>query len=495
MIKILRKNMRKNLSIRLFSVLLVLSLLGMFAPSATAEGTEAEPQIEVTTEPSEEPVADPTPEPILEPTPEPEPQFVPGYYLYETLLSGKYLYPLEAKNTCVTQGFTAGVHNGLDIGGQRGDKVFAVEDGSISFMQSWDGFSVSGMQSYGNLLYLTLEDGTVVRYAHLDSFEGTLYDEFTANGTAAVKAGDVIGFVGTTGNSTGYHLHFEIRDVYGNPLDPNPLITHNPNETTKWDVEEIAEITKIVTYDEIIPENPYSSALGITDIALANCDEAMAATEYEPQPEIKMLTGYFDADGNEILTTEATAEEIGSEEIEFIELSEENLEELMAKPAEEAEVETVEPKTIDTPDILLKAYYVGHSEPLGFGIFTDSNVKIQAELQIKEKIPQFALRVRIPADMFGTEPAEVAVPMGEPYEDSFEISEFSPFNYRFVSMYENAEGELCCADGTLTSGRRYIEFFNYTELMPGMNTAWQILYRDTDRPIVDITSQISLAAE
>ena len=188
-----------------------------------------------------------------------EETYVAGYILDNSVLNGKYLFPLDTDNysaesvttvTIVTQGYELNVHNGLDIAGSIGDKVYAVEDGTITFCQKWDGKSVEGMQSYGNLLYLTLEDGTIIRYAHLDSFDEKIYSAYLKEGKVTVKAGDVIGYVGSSGNSTGCHLHFEIRDAYGNPKDPKTFITHEPGETTKWNEKKSAAVIKAITYED-----------------------------------------------------------------------------------------------------------------------------------------------------------------------------------------------------------------------------------------------------
>ncbi len=66
--------------------------------------------------------------------------------------------------------------------------------------------------SYGNKTVVTLEDGTEIWYCHQSSF-GVSEGE-------TVAPGEVIGYVGSTGNVTGSHLHLEVRPGGGDPVDP-----------------------------------------------------------------------------------------------------------------------------------------------------------------------------------------------------------------------------------------------------------------------------------
>lgn len=95
-------------------------------------------------------------------------------------------------------------HKGLDIAAKTGTPIYAVADGTVTFSGTMGG--------YGNLMIIDHGNGITTYYGHcsrLNKKEG-----------AKVKAGDVIGAVGNTGNSTGSHLHFEIRKngVYVNPI-------------------------------------------------------------------------------------------------------------------------------------------------------------------------------------------------------------------------------------------------------------------------------------
>ena len=96
-------------------------------------------------------------------------------------------------------------HTGVDWGAPTGTPVKAAAAGEISVRGPGG--------AYGNVIYIDHPGGVQSRYAHLDTF---------ADGLAvgqSVRAGQLIGTVGTTGRSTGPHLHFEIR-VDGVPVDP-----------------------------------------------------------------------------------------------------------------------------------------------------------------------------------------------------------------------------------------------------------------------------------
>lgn len=99
-------------------------------------------------------------------------------------------------------------HNGVDLAAAHGTPVYATADGRIGRAQ-WFG-------SYGN--YVQIEHGGELqtRYAHLSSY--------TVEAGAMVSKGDLIGYIGSTGRSTGPHLHYEVR-VDGEPVDPIPYMT------------------------------------------------------------------------------------------------------------------------------------------------------------------------------------------------------------------------------------------------------------------------------
>jgi murein DD-endopeptidase MepM/ murein hydrolase activator NlpD len=88
-------------------------------------------------------------------------------------------------------------HLGVDYAARRGTPVHAAGSGRIIY--------AARMGSYGNLIKIRHADGYETRYAHLKSFRRGIHRG------KYVKKGQVIAYVGTTGRSTGPHLHFELR--------------------------------------------------------------------------------------------------------------------------------------------------------------------------------------------------------------------------------------------------------------------------------------------
>jgi murein DD-endopeptidase MepM/ murein hydrolase activator NlpD len=102
-------------------------------------------------------------------------------------------------------------HLGLDLGAPSGTAVLAARDGTVT-RAGWTG-------AYGYAVYLRHADGYETRYAHLARIGVTLGDE--------VLRGDAIGAVGSTGASTGPHLHFEVR-ADGSAVDPLAILPEAP---------------------------------------------------------------------------------------------------------------------------------------------------------------------------------------------------------------------------------------------------------------------------
>lgn len=109
-------------------------------------------------------------------------------------LYGSRIHPITRK---------ANNHTGIDIPASAGTNIYAAKSGVIT--------TSTYNSSYGNYVVVSHSDGTSTLYAHMSKRNATV-------GTT-VKQGAVIGYVGTTGSSTGNHLHFEVR-VNGNRTDP-----------------------------------------------------------------------------------------------------------------------------------------------------------------------------------------------------------------------------------------------------------------------------------
>lgn len=119
----------------------------------------------------------------------------------------------------ITAGWTyndGSAHNAIDLRAAVGTPVYAAEGGTVDQVQAWDGRTKTGMQSYGNMVrirHAAYKGGSLrTRYAHLSKILVSAGQE--------VKAGDLIGYSGETGNCAGAHLHFEV--IY-NGTRVNPL--------------------------------------------------------------------------------------------------------------------------------------------------------------------------------------------------------------------------------------------------------------------------------
>lgn len=103
------------------------------------------------------------------------------------------------------------LHEGVDIIAPKGNLIYAVVDGTIT--RVYNDASLTG-----NGVRLTQADGTYFFYAHLDTIAAGI-----AVGTQ-VKAGQILGTNGATGNTTTPHLHFEVHPRGGAPIDPTPVV-------------------------------------------------------------------------------------------------------------------------------------------------------------------------------------------------------------------------------------------------------------------------------
>ncbi|EQC0753560.1 peptidoglycan DD-metalloendopeptidase family protein [Listeria innocua] len=143
----------------------------------------------------------------------------------ESIPGGTGTYIIPVKNPIISSGFVSrtnpvtGItenHKGLDFAQPGGSEILAADDGVVVF--SGMGVSGSGYGGYGNVVHLE----------HQKNSEWTLYAHMLRTNVKLgqqVRKGDVIGFVGTTGQSTGNHLHFEIRkEKMGMQIDPAPVL-------------------------------------------------------------------------------------------------------------------------------------------------------------------------------------------------------------------------------------------------------------------------------
>jgi murein DD-endopeptidase MepM/ murein hydrolase activator NlpD len=104
-------------------------------------------------------------------------------------------------------------HGGLDIDGEKGDVVMAPGNGTV-LKAGWTG-------GYGNMLEIDHGNGVTTRYGHLSKIEVQVGE--------AIVRGQEVALVGSTGRSTGPHLHFEVR-VNNTSVNPRRFLPPNPIE-------------------------------------------------------------------------------------------------------------------------------------------------------------------------------------------------------------------------------------------------------------------------
>jgi len=100
------------------------------------------------------------------------------------------------------------MHKGIDFAASPGTPIYAAGDGTIEYIGKWS--------SYGNYIRIRHNSSIKTAYAHMKGFAG----DMKAGGR--VKQGQVIGYVGTTGRSTGPHLHYEVLQN-GNQVNPRSV--------------------------------------------------------------------------------------------------------------------------------------------------------------------------------------------------------------------------------------------------------------------------------
>ena len=125
-----------------------------------------------------------------------------GILLAVTPVNGKVTSRFGHKSS-----IRSGAHTGTDIACAKGTPIKAVASGTVTFAER------NG--SYGNLIKVDHGNGVETWYAHCNELYGTVGQQ--------VNAGDVIAAVGSTGNSTGNHLHLEVR-VNGSAINPQKYL-------------------------------------------------------------------------------------------------------------------------------------------------------------------------------------------------------------------------------------------------------------------------------
>jgi len=124
-------------------------------------------------------------------------------------------------------------HNGIDIACAAGTPILAASSGTVTHKEY--------MRGYGNVVFIKDANGIETRYAHMRNFAEIQPGD-------VIQGGQVIGYVGSTGQSTGPHLHFEVRingkpvnphQIYGNDLRGTDFNASYPNQYTPWHAAQI----------------------------------------------------------------------------------------------------------------------------------------------------------------------------------------------------------------------------------------------------------------
>jgi murein DD-endopeptidase MepM/ murein hydrolase activator NlpD len=123
-------------------------------------------------------------------------------------LQGDYFHPYNGTVTSEFGWRDSAQHNGIDIDLNKGDKVSSAFDGMVRVAKNCGGF--------GNVVIVRHYNGLETVYAHLSKIK--------VKPGQVILAGQVIGLGGSTGHSTGSHLHFELR-FKGVPINPRYLIS------------------------------------------------------------------------------------------------------------------------------------------------------------------------------------------------------------------------------------------------------------------------------
>ena len=101
-------------------------------------------------------------------------------------------------------------HKGIDMAGPVGTPIYATADGIVGRSQ-W-------VRGYGKYIEINHGNEIQTRYGHMS--------RLNVKANARVKAGDLIGYMGSTGRSTGSHLHYEVR-IAGQAVNPTPFMQSN----------------------------------------------------------------------------------------------------------------------------------------------------------------------------------------------------------------------------------------------------------------------------
>ena len=114
------------------------------------------------------------------------------------------------------------MHEGIDFSAPIGTPIYATGDGVVSLVEYGD-------RGYGNHVVITHGFGYQTLYGHMSRFAAGIHEGVHVN------QGQVIGYIGSTGRSTGPHLHFEVR-IDDRPINPNSVRATGGRQLTGKDL-------------------------------------------------------------------------------------------------------------------------------------------------------------------------------------------------------------------------------------------------------------------
>lgn len=206
------------------------------------------------------------------------------------LKNGEVLFIWPLALHILTAGWTyndGSAHNAIDLRAAVGTPVYAAEDGTVDQVQAWDGHTKTGMQSYGNMVRLrhaAYKGGSLrTRYAHLS--------KILVSSGQAVKAGDLIGYSGESGNCSGAHLHFEV--IY-NGVRCNPLNWLDSDFTCASPAVQ----AHLGSYTSVVPDtldgDEPASEVGATlqQVCIVDPSEQIIARAQAMQVPVRKVTAY-----------------------------------------------------------------------------------------------------------------------------------------------------------------------------------------------------------
>lgn len=140
------------------------------------------------------------------------------------------------------------MHPGVDFAAPPGTPIYAAGNGTVDYID-WKG-------GYGKFIRLQHNGGIQTAYAHMQSFKSGL-----SRGDR-VNQGDVIGYVGTTGQSTGPHLHYEVREN-GDQIDPMSVDLPTGIELTGGELDAFKEYVETIDdmFEDLAPDAQVAQTL------------------------------------------------------------------------------------------------------------------------------------------------------------------------------------------------------------------------------------------